>query len=78
MKKSLIYLPLELLLNKIEECYAVLGIVHQLYTPLQDKFKDYIATPKSNGYRSIHTTVFGEKGKMVEVQIRTERDGSNC
>ena len=58
--------------SKIEECYAVLGIVHQLYTPLQDRFKDYIATPKSNGYRSIHTTVFGEEGQMVEVQIRTE------
>ncbi len=63
---------IRIIVAKIEECYAVLGIVHQLYTPLQDRFKDYIATPKSNGYRSIHTTVFGEEGKMVEVQIRTE------
>ncbi len=48
-------------------------MIHQLYTPVQDRFKDYIATPKRNGYQSIHTTVIGESGKMVEVQIRTER-----
>ena len=63
---------IRIIVNKVEDCYAVLGIIHQLYTPLQDRFKDYIATPKSNGYRSIHTTVFGDEGKMVEVQIRTE------
>ena len=57
--------------DKVEECYAVLGLVHQLYTPIQKRFKDYIATPKSNGYQSIHTTVFGQDGEMTEVQIRT-------
>ena len=62
---------IRIIIDKVEECYAVLGVVHQLFTPLQERFKDYIATPKSNGYQSIHTTVFGSGGKMVEVQIRT-------
>ena len=63
---------IRIIIDKIEECYAVLGVIHQLFTPLQERFKDYIATPKSNGYQSIHTTVFGHNGKMVEVQIRTQ------
>ena len=63
---------IRIVLDKVEDCYMVLGIIHQMYTPLQDRFKDYIAMPKSNGYQSIHTTVFGKKGKMVEVQIRTK------
>ncbi len=62
---------IRVVVDKIEECYAVLGAIHQIYTPQQERFKDYIATPKSNGYQSIHTTVFGQNGKMVEVQIRT-------
>jgi len=62
---------IRIIVHKIEECYSVLGVIHQLYTPHQERFKDYIATPKSNGYQSVHTTVFGPSGKMVEVQIRT-------
>ena len=65
-------IAVRIVVNKLEDCYVVLGIIHQLYTPIQKRFKDYIATPKSNGYQSIHTTVFGENGEMTEVQIRTK------
>jgi RelA/SpoT family (p)ppGpp synthetase len=56
-----------------EDCYRVLGIVSSIYTANDDRFKDYITRPKQNGYKSIHTTVLGPEGKMVEVQIRTRK-----
>lgn len=58
-------------MEKVEECYYVLGIVHNRYTPVYERFKDYIAMPKMNGYQSLHTTVVDKEGHMVEIQIRT-------
>ena len=65
-------MAVRVVVGKIEDCYLALGILHQKFKPIQERFKDFIAMPKSNGYQSIHTTVFGLEGKIVEIQIRTE------
>lgn len=64
-------LGLRILLEKTEECYLVVGLIHSKFRPIPKRFKDFIANPKNNMYQSLHTTVFGVDGKVYEVQIRT-------
>ena len=63
---------LRVVVDNVEECYRVLGLVHATWNPLPGRIKDYIAVPKPNGYRSIHTTIFTGSGGIAEVQIRTK------
>ena len=64
-------LALKIMVDSVENCYRTLGMIHSEYHPINDKFKDYICNPKTNMYRSLHTTVFGPDDKLVQTQIRT-------
>ncbi|HEU4799791.1 MAG TPA: bifunctional (p)ppGpp synthetase/guanosine-3',5'-bis(diphosphate) 3'-pyrophosphohydrolase [Gemmatimonadales bacterium] len=64
-------MAVRVLVKTVPDCYHVLGVIHHKWTPLQERIKDYIASPKSNAYQSLHTTIFGPGGQLFEVQIRT-------
>jgi GTP pyrophosphokinase len=64
-------MAIRVITDSVANCYHALGIIHNQWTPLQERFHDYIATPKSNMYRSLHTTIFGPGGRLYEIQIRT-------
>ena len=63
---------LRVVVPRVEDCYSVLGAIHSIWIPLKDRIKDYIAVPKSNNYRSLHTTIFGPNQLPLEIQIRTD------
>ena len=66
-------IALRIIVEDVDTCYLVLGVLHSLYTPIVERIKDYIARPKPNGYQSLHTTVTTPDGQVVEFQVRTEQ-----
>ena len=61
-----------ILVDNVDACYRVLGVIHNYFTPIPGRFQDYIAIPKANGYQSLHTTLKSRRGHRIEIQIRTE------
>ena len=71
-------IALRIIVPEVADCYTVLGLIHELWHPAPNRIKDFIATPKPNGYQSLHTTVFCEEGEQVEFQIRTQKMHENA
>ena len=71
-------IALRVMVDNVADCYRALGIIHGEWTPVPGRFKDYIATPKNNGYQSLHTTIFTGTGGIVEIQIRTHEMHENA
>ncbi len=63
---------LKVITEKVEDCYLSLGLIHSIYPPINERFKDYICNPKTNYYQSLHTTIYGENNRLVQIQIRTQ------
>ena len=66
-------IAIRIVVPTVSDCYEVLGITHKVYRPMVGRIKDYISLPKPNGYQSIHTTIFGPEGRIMEIQIRTQK-----